>query len=504
MARTFRWTPKQPQAGRPIGQGVLCLLIWCLGVLSGGDGRSAEPVPAPVSLTPYAVRLSLAVDHPALSAQGRRDLFDEVRASARRCLGVQWQLELHEDTTLHPVTADGLRRRPPPEDRSESCHVEIALHGVGAAFQLDARGYQAITGTTPIESQLIYDPRDLALAILSSAFLVVRPMAIVESVDGPAVRAVLRAGDLVAADEDFNVATASRHFVPMLVSRTREGLVDRVQEIPWTIVTRETVTGGRMESTLRSGLRSPIGGKQRGRVQTILVGIRSRHPETVLELATQARPSLPLIAHRIEIRPNPEIARPDQEAPDATLERTLLTDRRGTARLKQGTEVVWLFAYSGRQLLARVPVLPGMAERLRLEVPDDSARLAAETELSLLQGELIEAVAERNTVAARVRAAVKKNQADVAKAAAAELRALPDTQVYLNRVTEIRVPALKAAKARRDRAGEARIGRLCEELNDLIKVYLSEDKRNAVYEELKELFAEDAVESRASPQPNEE
>jgi hypothetical protein len=126
-----------------------------------------------------------------------------------------------------------------------------------------------------------------------------------------------------------------------------------------------------------------------------------------------------------------------------------------------------------------------------LEVPDDSARLAAESDLYRLQGELIEAVAARNTAAASVRLAVKKNDAVRAKQAVADLKKLPDAQVYLDRVTAIRVPALKLAQSRKDRAGEARIKRMCDEMTELVKQYLSEDKRQAVLEELKELVTDD-------------
>ena len=106
----------------------------------------------------------------------------------------------------------------------------------------------------------------------------------------------------------------------------------------------------------------------------------------------------------------------------------------------------------------------------------------------MLQGQLVEAVAARNTAAAKIRSAIKKGDKPLAKAAETELKRLPDAQVFLTQLLSIRVPAVKAAQSKRDRAGEARINRMCDEMENLIEQYLSEDKRRVVLEELKELY----------------
>lgn len=464
-------------------------------------GLAAEGDDVPLALRPYRVDLKLAVDLPLFSGEARESLRDEILKSFRRRLGLQWTVDLTDAPQVQPISADGLRRCAESNRRLDRHELLVAVHQDGSEMHVNARAEHPVTGVSDIVTEYVFDPRDLPEAIVRSCYLAVRPVGLIDSVDGTTARVILQAGELRVPEESLSVDATCRLFEPILVMQSREGLIERVQPIPWTVLKLESRAGGLATCEVWSGLRSALGGKQRSRVQVLAVGVRARERSTRLELVTQTRPPLPLAAHRIELRSSAVIPRADAEDANATLLATHLTDRRGYVTLPRETsgskandqhkhEIVWAFAYSGRQLLARVPIVPGLVRTQRLEVPDDSARLAAEAALARLQGQVIEAVAERNTAAARVRAAIKKNQSDAARAAAADLRSLPELQVYLDRVTEIRVPAVKAAQSRRDRAGEVRIGRMCDELAELIKVYLSEDKRRAVFEELKELDPE--------------
>jgi hypothetical protein len=480
----------------------------------------AEPsVDLPLEMKPYRVQLFVGVDAPQQSARVRNELLEEIRRAAGRCIGSQWSLAVDEAEWLQPVGSDGVSRLTVSDMRGH-CPPEMdvwlvaAVQSRGSGWRIDVRSWQPAVG---VESDTLsaetYDRLDVPLILLQQCHSAFRPIGVVDEVDGKQVRVVLQAGALSVPDESFSLTRAAKLFAPVLAARKRDGTIDRLQPIPWTYLTAGESRGGRVTCELHSGLRSPIGGKRRGRVETLAIAVKSTHPSTHLELATQSKPSLPLVAHRIELRRTAEIPKVDaakdkndkenKDNQDEQLLKVLLTDRRGHVTLPADSEgsVIWLFAYSGRHLLARVPIVPGMAPRMRLEVPDDSSRLEAESDLYMLQGQLIEAVAARNTAVARIRAAVKKNDAIAAKAAAEDLRKLPDVQFYLDRVAAIRVPALKAAKSRRDRAGESRINRMCDETNELIRQYLNEDKRQAVYEELKELHSEDQVDTAPPPEP---
>ena len=476
---------------------------------------AAEPSgELPLELRPYRVQLFVGFNAPQQSKQTRADMLEEIRRAAHRCIGSHWSLAVEEADWLQPVSTDGVSRLSASGVRSHSPQemdvwLVAAIQSQGSVWRIDVRSWQPAVG---VESDTLgaetRDRLDVPLVLLQLGHSAFRPIGVVDEVDGKQVRVLLQAGALSVPDESFSLTRAAKLLVPVLASRKRDKTIDRLQPIPWTFLTAGASEGSRVNCELHSGLRSPIGGKQRGRVETLAIAVKSTHPSTRLELATQSKPSLPLVAHRIELRRSAEIPKSDDakgkdKDKDEQLLQVLLTDRRGHVTVPADSKggVIWLFAYSGRHLLARVPIVPGMADRMRLEVPDDSSRLEAESDLYMLQGQLIEAVAARNTATARIRAAVKKNEAVIAKAAEAELRKLPYAQFYLDRVSAIRVPAVKAAKSRRDRAGETRINRMCDETADLIRQYLNEDKRQAVYEELKELHTEDDAEKKLRQVP---
>ena len=466
------------------------------------SGLAESSVELPLELRPYRVNLQIAFDGMPLPAASREAIVTETRQTAGRCLGAQWSLTTSEAAWLQPVSADGLTRltvseiqlRSEPEAVFDVWLVAtVQAHGSG--WRIDVRCWQP---EFALVSQVVgaetYDRHDIPVVLLRLCHQAFRPIGIVDGVDGDNVGVLLRAGGLQVPDDSFTLSTNARSFAPVLASRKRDRSIERLMPIPWTLLTVEESAGARLKCHLHSGLRSAIGGKQRGRVETVAIAVKSNHASTVLDLATQSRPSLPLVAHRIELRTSSTIPAADAREQDEHLRKVLLTDRRGRVTIPQfGTSVVWLFAYSGKNLLARVPMLPGAEPAMRLEVRDDSARLEAESDLYMLQGQLIEAVAARTTVTTRVRAAIKKNDARTATQAASELKKLPDVQNFLDRVTAIRVPSVKAAKARKDRAAEVRINRMCDEMSELIRQYLSEDKRQVVLEELKELQLEDAA-----------
>ena len=466
--------------------------------------RSAE---LPVDVRPYRVRLAIAFDAPQLSEVTQREILLATDQAARRCVGSMWQLRVESLPWLQPVSAAGLSRlkvaemveRADPQELPDE-PVEVwfvaAVQAARPGYRVEVRAWQPeIQLALASVGERVVDLRDAPLAILKLCWRTFRPVGVVEGVDGHTVQVRLRAGALAAPDTSFALAQPNDTFVPSIAVRSRENRVERLLPIPWTYLTATEVSGSLVTANVGSGLRSPISAKQRGRNETIVVAVRPQQQATRLELATQTKPSLPLVAHRIELRSSP--ATPVQDDPVArlqTLVGELLTDRRGIVTIAVDHErpLVWLFAYSGQHLLARVPFVPGVTSHVRLEVPDDSARLAAEADVQMLQGQLIDAVAVRNTQIGLIRAAAKQRDWKEQESRLAGLAKLEDAQSFLDRLAAVRVPAVNAAKTRKDKVAEARINRLCDEMATLIRQYLSEDRIKQLNEEAAELRKADA------------
>ena len=119
--------------------------------------------------------------------------------------------------------------------------------------------------------------------------------------------------------------------------------------------------------------------------------------------------------------------------------------------------LVWLFAYSGQRLLARVPLFRECSSSVRLDVPDDSTRLTAEANLQMLQGEVIDAVALRNTAFATIRAAAKKDDWVTVNQKLALLKRQQDVGSLNNRLIAVQNIAgtSAAGSSQRQRSGSS-------------------------------------------------
>ena len=448
----------------------------------------------------YDVRLLVAFDPSAFDATAQFRALQEIRQTAARCVGDLWSLDAKAITWLNPANPLGLQRvdlavlsKQHSEERADIWFV-AAIEARSAGFRISLRSWQPdVQSATIIVSEEVLDRRDLGVAVLRLCRDLFRPMGIVERVDDRSVRLRLRAGELSSPDPSFAQLAPDDVLIPMLAYRNKDRIIEKLQTIPWTYITVDEVEGSLVTGTVQSGLKLAIGGKKRGRIDTLVVALRPQHKSTRLALMTQSKPSLPLVAHRFEIRTQSVIPRPTEEHPDAHPQSTLLeeklTDRLGVATISQYADhpLVWLFAYSGQHLLARVPFVPGSEFHSRLEVPDDATRLAAEADLQMLQGEVIDAVALRNTAIATVRAAAKKDDWITVNQKLTMLKEQQSVSTLRDRLTAVRVAGIAAAKSSRDKAAEVRIKRMCDEAVALVNTHLGSEKVRILSEEMEAL-----------------
>jgi hypothetical protein len=168
-----------------------------------------------------------------------------------------------------------------------------------------------------------------------------------------------------------------------------------------------------------------------------------------------------------------------------------VADRNGQVTLNASLSAtgrpVWLFVKSGQALLARVPIVPGAQSVETLELPDDTLRLETEGNIASLQAELVDTVARRAVLMSVARARAKAREWEAVAAILKQLDGMPKAPEFGVKINAIRVPALKTARARRDRTTEARIQKLCDELGELVTNYLDEEKTKELREELAEI-----------------
>lgn len=478
---------------------MLMTMIFAATTTSLGQEAAVEKV-LPPERRPYDVRLLVAFDRVTFPENVVETVLAELQHSVRRSVAGVWSFKAREIDWLNPVNSDGIQRVDRtmianrfPEQAADVWFV-ATVESLRIGTRISVRSWQPeVQVETAVVSTDVVDHREIPVGILRLCRDLFRPMGVVEQVNDKIVRIRLRAGELVSPDPSLMQASKGDLFLPMLAYRDKNKLVEKLQTIPWTYISVSDVDGSTVMGTVQSGLKLALGGKKRGRIDTVVIKLRPQYAATRIELLTQTKPNLPLVAHRIEVRTEPVIPRRTDEKPDidpsATLLNELLTDRRGltTVPIESEHPLVWLFAFSGQHMLARVPFVPGISPSAKLEVPDDATRLAAEADLQMLQGEVIDAVALRNTAFATIRAAAKRNDWNAVKEKLGLLKRQPSASGFTDRLIAVRVAGTTNAKARKDRAAETRINRMCDETAQLIKIHLSEDKLAAMYEEMESL-----------------
>ncbi len=451
----------------------------------------------PAERRPYQVRLLVAFDGSSFDSAARQMTLRDIQQTTRRCVGDLWEFEVTEVSWLKPVSERGLVRldhtsleKHRPGESADVWFV-ASVETLPVGVRVGVRSWQPEVQTESIvKSTVVRDERDVPIALIRLCRDLFRPMGIVVQVNDRSVQMRLKGGELVTPDPTFSQLSPDEILIPMLAYRNKDHVIEKLQTIPWTYLTVDEVDGSRVVGTVQSGLKLALGGKKRGRIDTLVVALRPQFDATRIQLVTQSKPQLPLVAHRLEVRSEAMIPRVTEENPDidpaSTLLNEKLTDRRGLSSISVEPDhpLVWLFAYSGQHLLARVPFVPGAAAEVRFEVPDDATRLAAEADLQMLQGEVIDAVALRNTAISTIRAAAKKEDWPTVNQKLTLLKQQASSSSLVDRLIAVRVAGVAAAKANRDKAAEIRINRMCDEAVVLIKAHLGEEKVRLLTEEM--------------------
>lgn len=472
------------------------------------ETKSLVDLPVAMESRPYRVRVLIADDAAELPALRR-----EVDQALSRSVGLLWQADIEELAGLVRRDGDVLARWTTAEvqqrcvDEDVDFWFLVTVHNQGARREIAVRAWQPrFEWVSPVQRASFFEPRETAAEIVKTCWRLFRPQVLIEHVDQNAVRLRIPAGDLQPADPAYQLFQPGDCLIPWMLYYDKNQTIKRRQELPWTYVRLDDIQGPLATGTVQSGLRTPLAGKTRGRIDKVAVASRPVYPHTRLQIGVQNQPSRVLAGYPLELRPKLPEPKPDdaaeQKADDAEAEppvkedvRKLLTDRLGEATLTPVAEhkMTWVYIYSGELLLARVPFVPGSLPFMRLEVPDDSVRLQVEGELQVLQSELINFVAERNTLIAAVRGASKKGDWLRVSLLRKQLDELPPKQIFLSKLAGIRVPAVNAAKANKDRNGQVRVERLCKDVAELVDRYLDPEKLRLITDEIDQLVKDGAA-----------
>jgi hypothetical protein len=327
---------------------------------------------------------------------------------------------------LDTITADAVAASASREAlEADKLYLTASAYRAGAIVvrvrELDCRTRQL----GPVVQRTCATIDELPLALCDALSESFTPLARIEQVDDRTLVARLRAAGLIENPASPALIEPGMVLRPVIRRNDRAGLPAKggIQPIPWSFLTVEKRRDAILDCTLRSGYRAAIPPRGGARIERLALLVRPRHESTTLVLRSRSDADKPLVGYEIHRR---------LKDGDKT-ELLGITDDRGSLVVPPGDgSLETLVVKNGKQLLARLPLVPGYDQTLTASVVDDEGRLAAEGFVAALSSRVLDLVARREILAARIRARVKEGKTDDAQRLLDEFRKL-ETRTDLNR-----------------------------------------------------------------------
>lgn len=385
---------------------------------------------------PYRVRAMLAVDdgrrpQPGLESAVARHIAQRVDAT----LTPLWSFELApaadpatRSFCLDPTAAPSFwdKDQPPdeldPYDKLLWLGVEVTPIG----YELRCREFDALTRRWgPPHERAVQQAAFVAEAcyqLLKDSF---SALALIEPVEGDdkQVRLAFKGWALPQRGDGDLFVSPGAALQPLIRRTDRSGrLVENgVQPVPWTLLSAAEPKDGAWMAVVHSGMRRPFGARRGALMQQLAIALNYAPGPTRVRFHGRTDVAEGLAGY--------EVFRAQD---DGASELIGVTDRDGAITIPPGDgNITTVLLRSDGQMLAKLPVATGAAETLEAPIADNASRLRAQAEARVVREELIDVVARRAILMARVRAMLKEGgrQADAVKIMA-ELDALPTNSAF--------------------------------------------------------------------------
>ncbi|HLA85511.1 MAG TPA: hypothetical protein VJL29_12010 [Thermoguttaceae bacterium] len=401
-------------------------LLGALMVSALGGRVSAQSV---WELTPYRIRLIVALSptatlNPSLAAKLRQGLVQR----AETVVGAQWDVQSFEPGPVlsHRMTADlaAVGVKDLPEDTTEFDKVFLlAVVPEASGCAVVARELDVRTETFgPILRRTVWQTAKLRDTAFGAMIDIFTPLAQIATSTSKEVTMRLRAGQLPMRDPSLRGVRPGDVFQPIMRFSDREGKLLKRGVVPWTFFVVDQCDAKVFRATIHSAMLSPMSGRRRGRVEALALAVRPHGHATRVVFTGRVEPKPRLAGYPIY----------DQKI--GSKETTYL----GRTGIDGGIEVGpgrhpmrLLLVKSGKALLARLPVVPGLEPELTAEIRDDDQRLEAEGFNTAMQYNLIDLATRQKILIARAKTFLDNGEFDKASKLVEELQAMPTQETML-------------------------------------------------------------------------
>lgn len=388
-------------------------------------------------LSPYRIQIKVAADNSLQSENGvSAALMEYLESRIQSTMFPVWDAELllsgsAQQSTMQLAT---LEEKELPESALQYDKLfYLSVTESLAGYKIACREFDTLLWRwSPVIERRVSQRRSLPEQCFQLLQEVFSPLAQVELIaeDNEHVMLSMKGSKLPRLADDATFIDAHSIFQPRMVraGTLAERSPENVREIPWTYLAAQAPTEKGWRAKIYSGTLRPFGLRKRGQIEYVALGLPPRDSATKVRFYARHHESQGLAGYEVFIRP----AGADSTKPFG------LTDSAGSVEVA-GREhgIVELFLRSDGQLLAKVPIAVGAEANLEVPVADDVARLRAQAALTEFREELIDLVARRNILIARVRNRLDEGDISTARQLFAELDDLPGRARFDNRLRQL-------------------------------------------------------------------
>jgi hypothetical protein len=439
--------------------------------------------------SPYRIRVWLATSPSAeLNAASRAEMLETLTWQAQVCGGATWRLEATvAPAALQPsmlVALDNLTAAQIGQVK-EAWSVDkimlVAVREVDGAFQIACREVDSRTRTLGVplratcwqRARLARDVSDLVAETFS-------PLVRVEMSRGKKATVRVRANGLVHGDSCVSRVSAGDVLQPVIRRNGRNGepKAGGIQIVEWTYLLVREPQEYTLECDVYSFARNPLVGRSSATVERMALRVRPHGTQTELRLVTRGDVPQPMEGY--EIFAKKPVSEEAGEQPGNS-ERLGWTDWKGSIRVTR-TELPMrlLYVKHGGHLMARLPLVPGLTPTAEAILPGDDKRLETEAFVRGMESTVMDLVARRAILSARIRRRLQEGKQDEARKLMDEVKALQTKDDLEMLLTERQQAGLTSA----DSWQQQRIDKLLSGTRMLLHKYLSPDQLVALQREV--------------------
>ena len=411
---------------------------------------AAAPVREPLPDRPYRIRAWVRAEPTArLDAASRLALIDGWRALIRRFVGAPWIVEI--DDRPGPLSRGRLEaliaKDVAPFAKGEDKLWIFAVEGttpLGSGYRFSGREYDVQTGRLgPVTAHSAAPEPDAPRALFRLSLDVFAPFAEIGPPGAGDVQVTIQAQALPPANPVGHVAVPGTTLIPLRVFQKPNGAVLRIDPIRYSYLRVKQVGGDESRCDIVSSLPDPLSKRVIGRNRLIALGVKPSAVPTRLRFLTRPPESKPLAGYTLTARNAPQ-GRPREVG---------MTDREGRLVLPADHAdrlMVYRLLAGNVEPLVEFPAMPGeSAEERLIRVNPLNATVALETKLNALKDEVVDLVAVRARLEARLKARADGNAWDEVRTLLDEYKKLPPKSNFAQRLETLRNDAAKLQRETR-------------------------------------------------------